>query len=35
MHGRSQALRLPLAFHLPGDRIRVRLVESGTLLSRS
>ena len=24
MHGRSQAVRLPLAFRLPGDRVRVR-----------
>ena len=23
MHGRSQAVRLPLAFRLPGDRVRV------------
>jgi antitoxin VapB len=26
MHGRSQAVRLPLAFRLPGDRVRVRRV---------
>ena len=32
MHGRSQAVRLPLAFHLPGNRVRVRRVESGILL---
>jgi antitoxin VapB len=32
MHGRSQAVRLPLAFRLPGDRVRVRRVESGMLL---
>lgn len=32
MHGRSQAVRLPLAFRLPGDRVRVRRVESGILL---
>jgi antitoxin VapB len=30
VHGRSQAVRLPLAFGLPGDR--VRRVESGILL---
>ncbi|MGH2459699.1 MAG: antitoxin [Chloroflexota bacterium] len=32
MHGRSQAVRLPVAFRLPGDRVRVRRVESGILL---
>jgi antitoxin VapB len=32
MHGRSQAVRLPLVFRLPGDRVRVRRVESGILL---
>jgi antitoxin VapB len=32
MHGRSQAVRLPLAFRLPGDRVRVRRVENGILL---
>ena len=32
MHGRSQAVRLPLAFRLPGDCVRVRRVESGILL---
>jgi antitoxin VapB len=32
MHGRSQAVRLPLAFRLPGDRVRVRRVEAGILL---
>ena len=31
-HGRSQAVRLPLAFRLPGDRVRIRRVESGILL---
>jgi antitoxin VapB len=31
-HGRSQAVRLTLAFRLPGDRVRVRRVESGILL---
>jgi antitoxin VapB len=32
MHGRSQAVRLPLAFRLPGDRVRVRRVKGGLLL---
>lgn len=32
MHGRSQAVRLPLAFRLPGNRVRVRRVEGGILL---
>ncbi len=32
MHGRSQAVRLPKAFRLPGNRVRVRRVESGVLL---
>jgi antitoxin VapB len=32
MHGRSQAVRLPLAFRLPGDRVRVRRLKSGILL---
>ena len=32
MHGRSQAVRLPMAFRLPGDRVRVRRVEGGILL---
>jgi antitoxin VapB len=31
-HGRSQAVRLPRAFRLPGDRVRVRRVGSGILL---
>jgi len=31
-HGRSQAVRLPLAFRLPGDRVRVTRVETGILL---
>jgi antitoxin VapB len=31
-HGRSQAVGLPLAFRLPGDRVRVRRVEGGILL---
>ena len=32
MHGRSQAVRLPLAFRLPGEQVRVRRVASGILL---
>ena len=32
MHGRSQAVRLPLAFRLPGERVRVRRVAKGILL---
>lgn len=32
MHGRSQAVRLPQAFRLPGERVRVRRVETGILL---
>ena len=32
MHGRSQAVRLPLAFRLPGNRARVRRVKGGVLL---
>ena len=32
MHGRSQAVRLPLAFRLPGDRVRIRRVGGGILL---
>jgi len=32
MHGRSQAVRLPAAFRLPGDRVRVRRVKEGILL---
>ncbi len=32
MHGRSQAVRLPLAFRLPGSSVRVRRVEHGILL---
>jgi antitoxin VapB len=31
-HGRSQAVRLPLAFRLPGDRAHVRRVKQGILL---
>lgn len=29
MHGRSQAVRLPQAFRLPGDRVRVRQIKDG------
>jgi antitoxin VapB len=32
MHGRGQAVRLPPAFPLPGDRARVRRVKGGILL---
>jgi antitoxin VapB len=32
MHGRSQAVRLPREFRLPGDRVRVRKVGDGVLL---
>jgi antitoxin VapB len=32
MHGRSQAVRLPQAFRLTGDRVRVRRVGGGLLL---
>jgi antitoxin VapB len=32
MHGRSQAVRLPKEFRLPGDRVRVRHVGNGVLL---
>ncbi len=32
MHGRSQAVRLPMAFRLPGNAVRVRRVENGILL---
>src|SRR5438105_4853031 len=31
-HGRSQAVRLPRAFRLPGERVRVRRVANGILL---
>ncbi|HWG64794.1 MAG TPA: AbrB/MazE/SpoVT family DNA-binding domain-containing protein [Streptosporangiaceae bacterium] len=31
-HGRSQAVRLPKEFRLPGDRVRVRHVGNGVLL---
>jgi antitoxin VapB len=32
MHGRSQAVRLPQAYRLPGSRVRVRRVSNGLLL---
>lgn len=32
MHGRSQAVRLPKAFRLPGKEVRVRRVGKGVLL---
>jgi antitoxin VapB len=32
VHGRSQAVRLPKEFRLPGDRVRVRHVGNGVLL---
>lgn len=32
MHGRSQAVRLPKEFRLPGDRVRVRRIGAGVLL---
>jgi antitoxin VapB len=32
IHGRSQAVRLPKEFRLPGDRVRVRHVGDGVLL---
>lgn len=32
MHGRSQAVRLPLAYRLPGTQARVRRVKQGILL---
>ena len=32
MHGRGQAVRLPRAFRIAGDRVRVRRVDSGILL---
>jgi antitoxin VapB len=31
-HGRSQAVRLPLAFRLPGKQVRVRRTKTGILL---
>jgi antitoxin VapB len=32
MHGRSQAVRLPKAFRLPGETVRVRRFGRGVLL---
>lgn len=32
MHGRSQAVRLPREFRLPGNQVRVRKVGNGVLL---
>ena len=32
MHGRSQAVRLPKAFRLPGKQVRVRRIGRGVLL---
>lgn len=32
MDGRSQAVRIPLAFRLPGEKVRVRRVPEGLLL---
>ena len=32
MHGRSQAVRLPKEFRLPGTEVRVRKVGSGVML---
>ena len=32
MHGRSQAVRLPKEFRLPGTQVRVRKVGNGVLL---
>lgn len=32
IHGRSQAVRLPKEFRLPGDRVRVRHCGNGVLL---
>lgn len=32
MHGRSQAVRLPKEFRLPGKEVRVRRVGNGVLL---
>ncbi len=33
MNGRSQAVRLPRAFRLPGSQVRVSRVEHGVLLT--
>ncbi|HEY2981802.1 MAG TPA: hypothetical protein VGJ22_11520 [Anaerolineales bacterium] len=32
MQGRSQAVRLPRAYRLPGNRVHVRRVQNGILL---
>lgn len=32
MHGRSQAVRLPKEFRLPGDRVRIRRSGQGIIL---
>jgi antitoxin VapB len=32
MHGRSQAVRLPKEFRLPGSEVRVHRVKNGVLL---
>ena len=32
MHGRSQAVRLPKEFRMPGNEVRVRRVGTGVLL---
>ena len=32
MHGRSQAVRLPKEFRLPGKEVRIRRVGNGVLL---
>jgi len=32
MHGRSQAVRLPLAFRMPGERVRVSRMGRGVLI---
>lgn len=32
VHGRSQAVRLPREFRLPGNRVRVRRMDGGVLL---
>jgi len=32
MHGRSQAVRLPKAFRLPGSEVRVRRMGNGVLI---
>ena len=35
MHGRSQAVRLPKEFRLPGKEVRIRRVGMASSLSRS